>query len=188
MTKARFYIKGKVQDVGYRPYIMKEIIKREGLDGIADNYNLEEDSVEVLLEGEEDKIVDFYEFFKKEENKPREAEVKEISELEFFNSISIHVPKASEYSQALTFEQLGKGIPILKSMYSSVEEMNENIKGVSSRIEGMDENIAGMREEMRYGFKSLPKEMAKELRDLLGGKKDIKEKDKEEREVKKLWQ
>ncbi|MDI6886775.1 MAG: acylphosphatase, partial [archaeon] len=132
MKKARFYIKGKVQDVGYRPYIMKEIIKREGLDGIADNYK--EDSVEVLLEGEENKIVDFYEFLKEEVNKPREAEVKEISKLEFLNSISIHVPKTSEYPQALTFEELGKGIPILKSMYSSIEEMNENIKGVSDRI------------------------------------------------------
>jgi acylphosphatase len=175
MTKAKFYIKGKVQDVGYRPYIMKEIIKREGLDGIADNYK--EDSVEVLLEGEENKIVDFYEFLKKEENKPREAEVKEISELEFLNSISLHIPKASEYSQALTFEQLGKGIPILKSMYSSIEEMNENIKGVSDRIDGMseriermDENITGMRVEMRDGFKSLPKEIAKELKDLLDRK------------------
>jgi len=27
-----------MQDVGYRPYIMKEIIKREGVNGIADNY------------------------------------------------------------------------------------------------------------------------------------------------------
>jgi len=130
MKKARFYIKGKVQDVGYRPYIMKEVIKREGLNGIADNYNLEEDSMEVLLEGEKNKIVDFYDFLKKEENKPREAEVKEISELEFLNSTSVHVPKASEYSQALTFEQLGKGIPILKNMYHSMEGMNENIKGI----------------------------------------------------------
>jgi len=177
MTKARFYIKGKVQDVGYRPYIMKEVIKREGLNGIADNYNLEEDSVEVLLEGEENKIlVNFYDFlkFKKEGNKPREAEVKEISELEFLNSTSVHVPKASEYSQALTFEQLGKGIPILKNTYRSIE-------GMSTRIEGMDANISGMRaetkdgfdrmsNEMREGFEKLPKEIAKELRDLLEGK------------------
>jgi len=92
MTKARFYIRGKVQDIGYRPYIMKEIIKREGLNEIADNY---------------------------------------------------------KYSQALTFEQLGEGIPILKSMYRSIE-------GMSTRIEGMDENIKGMREEMREGFDRLP--------------------------------
>jgi acylphosphatase len=177
MTKARFYIKGKVQDVGYRPYIMKEVIKREGLNGIADNYK--EDSVEVLLEGEENKIlVDFYDFFKKEENKPREAEVKEISELEFLNSTSVHVPKASEYSQALTFEQLGKGIPILKNMYRSIEGMSTRIEGMSTRIEGMDENISGMREEtkdgfnrmsneMREGFDKLPKGIAQELKNFL---------------------
>lgn len=132
MTKARFYIRGKVQDVGYRPYIMKEIIKREGLNGIADNY-----------------------------------------------------------SQALTFEQLGKGIPILKEIYRSIEGTNENIKGMSTRIGGMDENIKGMsariegmnenisrmREEVRGGFERidknferLPKEIAKELRDVLEGK------------------
>jgi len=173
MTKARFYIKGKVQGVGYRPYIMKELIKMEGLNGIADNYK--EDSVEVLLEGEENKIlVDFYDFLKKEGNKPREAEVKEISELEFLNSTSVHIPEASEYSQALTFEQLGKGIPILKEIYRSIEGMStridgmdENIKGMSTRIEGMDENIRGMREEMREGFDKLPERIAEELKKVL---------------------
>ena len=50
MTKARFYISGKVQDVGYRPYIMKEIIKREGLNGIADNYKLPERIAKELKE------------------------------------------------------------------------------------------------------------------------------------------
>ena len=182
MTKARYYIRGKVQGVGYRPYIMKEVIKREGLNGIADNYK--KDSVEVLLEGEEDGIVDFYDFLKKEENKPQEAEVKEISELEFFNSTSIHVPKASEYSQALTFEQLGKGIPILKEIYRSIEGTNENIKGMSTRIEGMDENIQGMStriegmdeniKEMNESIKGmdekldkLPERIAKELKEVL---------------------
>ena len=167
MKKARFYIKGKVQEVGYRPYIMKEIIKREGLKGIADNSK--EDSVEVLLEGEEDKMMNFYEFLKKEGNKPREAEVKEISELEFLNldSISIHVPKASEYSQALTFEQLGKGIPILKNMYPSIEDMSTRIEGMDESIKGMDENIKGMREEMWEGLDKLPERIAKELKEIL---------------------
>ncbi|MGB7533871.1 MAG: acylphosphatase [Halobacteriota archaeon] len=106
MTKARFYIKGKVQDVGYRPYVMKEIIKREGLNGIADNY---------------------------------------------------------KYSQALTFEQLGKGIPILKGIYRSIEGTNENIRGMSTRIEGMDENIKGMNEKLD----KVPERIAKELKKVL---------------------
>ena len=161
MKKARFYIKGNVQDVGYRPYMMKEIIKREGLNGIADIYK--EDSVEVLLEGEENKIVDFYDFLKKEENKPREVEVKEISELEVLNSTSIHVPKASEYSQALTFEQLGKGIPILRNIYRSMEGMNENIKGMNENIKGMNEGIKGMDEKLD----KLPEKIAKELKNFL---------------------
>ena len=105
MKKARFYIKGKVQEVGYRLYIMKEIIKREGLKGIADNY-----------------------------------------------------------SQALTFEQLGKGmgIPILKNMYRSIEGMSTRIEGMDESIKGMDENIKGMREEMREWFDKLPERIAKE--------------------------
>jgi len=72
-----------VQDVGYRPYIMKEAIKREGLNGIADNY-----------------------------------------------------------SQALTFEQLGKGIPILKEIYRSIEGTNENIKGMREGLDNLPERIA----------------------------------------------
>ena len=49
MTKARFYIKDKVQEVGYRVYIIQKILN-SGLNGTA--LNLADGRVEVRLEGE----------------------------------------------------------------------------------------------------------------------------------------
>lgn len=49
MTKARFYIKDKVQEVGYRVHIMEKIL-HSGLNGAA--INLADGRVEVRLEGE----------------------------------------------------------------------------------------------------------------------------------------
>ena len=45
-----------VQDVGYRPYIMKEIIKRERVNGIADNYKLPKEIAKELRDLLEGKI------------------------------------------------------------------------------------------------------------------------------------
>lgn len=41
MRKARFSIKGKVQDVGYHPYTYKEILKRGRVRVLADIYKAE---------------------------------------------------------------------------------------------------------------------------------------------------
>jgi acylphosphatase len=159
MSKARFYIKGKkVQDIGYRPFIMKEILRRKGLNGIADNYKY---SVEILLEGDEDKIIEFYKWAKKEENKPEGAKVSQITELQFLDDI--HIPKASEYSQALTFEQMGKGISILERMGKSIDNAREEMGGMKEETGGMKEEMHGMRQEMKEEFEKLPSKIAEAL-------------------------
>jgi acylphosphatase/uncharacterized protein YjbJ (UPF0337 family) len=171
MAKARFYIKGeKVQDIGYRPFIMKEILRRGGLNGIADNYK---DSVEVLLEGDKDKIKKFYDYLKEEENIPKGAIIQEFTDLEFLDD-NFYIPNASEYSQTLTFEQMGKGIPLLEKMGKSIDNAREEMGGMKEEMHGMREEMGGMKEsigdarkEMREGFKELPKEIAKELKEIL---------------------
>ena len=159
MATARFYIKDKVQEVGYRVHIMQKILN-SGLKGTV--INLADGRVEVRLEGEKERIDDFYEELKSGKNKPELAEKPDIYDLEF--NAELIVPDSMVSSQALVIEQLGKGIVYIAGM-------SERIGGMSERIEKMDENITGMRGEMRDGFKSLPKEMAKELKDLLEGKK-----------------
>lgn len=151
MTKARFYIKDKVQEVGYSVHIMQKILNSD-LKGTV--INLADGRVEVRLEGEKERIEEFYEGLKSGRNKPELAEKPELYDLEF--NAELMVPDSMRSSQALILEQLGTGI-----VY---------IAGMSDRIDGMNENITGMRVEMRDGFKSLPKEIAKELRDLLVGR------------------
>jgi acylphosphatase len=139
-VKARFYIKGK--GVGYRPFIMKEMLKRGIERGMADNYK---DMVEIRAQGMEEKIKDLHRFLKT--NVPIGAKVEEVTEIEYLNDMDI--PRASEYSQALTFEQMGKGIPILSALKNGQEKL----------LNGQERLIDGQ--------KSLPKDIAKELKKIL---------------------
>lgn len=138
MTKARFYVKDKVQEVGYRVHITQKILNSD-LKGNA--INLADGRVEVRLEGEKERIIEFYEELKKE--KPELAKNSEYQDLEF--NADLMVPDSMRSSQALILEQLSKGI-----VY---------IAGMSESIKGMDEKLD-----------KLPQRIAKELKDLLEGK------------------
>jgi acylphosphatase len=145
MIKARFFIEDKVQEVGYRVYIMQKILNSD-LSGTA--LNLADGRVEVRLEGEKERIIEFYEELKKA--KPELAGNPGFYDLEY--NADLMVPDSMRSSQALMLEQLSKEI-----VY--VAGMNESIKGMNTRIEGMNEKLD-----------RLPKEMAKELKELLGGR------------------
>lgn len=149
MTKARFYIRDKVQEVGYRVHIIQKILNSDWKGSVI---NLEDGRVEVRLEGEKERIVDLYEELKKEDMSELLKEKPEFYDLEFIPDLM--VPDSMRASQALILEQIGKGI-----VY--IAKMDENIKG-------MNEGIRGMREEVREGFDKLPERIAKELKDLLG--------------------
>ncbi|MDI6860031.1 MAG: acylphosphatase [Methanocellales archaeon] len=142
MTKARFYISDKVQEVGYRPLIMEKILNSD-LEGTAKN--LPDGRVEVLLEGEKEKIEAFFEEIKKE--KPEHAENPTFSKLTFDETL--FVPKAMRSSQALMLGQLGKGVDVLimvgddiKSMGDDIKNMDEAIRDMSADIRKLPERIA----------------------------------------------
>ena len=96
MTKARFYIKDKVQEVGYRVHIMQKILN-SGLNGTA--INLADGRVEVRLEGEKERIEEFYEELKKENSPELVAGKPEYYDLEF--NADLMVPDSMRSSQAL---------------------------------------------------------------------------------------
>ncbi len=150
MTKARFYIKDKVQEVGYRVHIIQKILN-SGLNGTA--LNLADGRVEVRLEGEKEQIIEFYEELKKVST-PELAGNPGFYDLEF--NADLNVPDSMRSSQALMLEQLSKGIVYIAGM-------NESIKGMSACIGGMDENIKGMNEKLD----KLPERIAKELKEVL---------------------
>ncbi|MBE0516434.1 MAG: acylphosphatase [Methanophagales archaeon] len=137
MTKARFHIKDKVQEVGYRVHIMQKILN-SGLKGNV--LNLEDGRVEVRLEGEKEKIIAFYDELNKE--KPELAEKPEFFNLEF--NADLIIPEPMIASQALVLEQLGKGI-----VYTA----------------RLIEETSGMRKEMREGFENLPDRIANALKE-----------------------
>ncbi|MCK4731198.1 MAG: acylphosphatase [Methanophagales archaeon] len=108
MTKARFYIKDKVQEVGYRVHIMQKILN-SGLNGTA--INLADGRVEVRLEGEKERIEEFYEELKKE-NSPelvanpfiKSVYGKMLRRPEFYDlglNADLMVPDSMQSSQAL---------------------------------------------------------------------------------------
>lgn len=137
MTKARFFIKDKVQEVGYRVHIMQKILNSD-LEGNV--INLEDGRVEVRLEGEKERIIEFYEELKKE--KPELAENLHFFDLEF--KADLLVPDSMRSSQALMLEQLGKGIVYTAKLI---------------------EETMGMRRELREGFERLPGRIAKALKE-----------------------
>ena len=172
MTKARFYIKDKVQEVGYRVHIMQKILN-SGLNGTA--INLADGRVEVRLEGEKERIEEFYEELKKENSPELVAGKPEYYDLEF--NADLMVPDSMRSSQALMLGQLTKGIVYIagmseniQGMSTRIEGMDENIQGMSTRIEGMDENIKEMNESIKgmdEKLDKLPERIAKELKEVL---------------------
>ena len=165
MTKARFYIKDKVQEVGYRVHIMQKILN-SGLNGTA--INLADGRVEVRLEGEKERIEELYEELKKENSPELVAGKPEYYDLEF--NADLMVPDSMRSSQALMLGQLTKGIVYIagmseniKGMSTRTEGMNENIKEMNESIKGMNESIKGMDEKLD----KLPERIAKELKKVL---------------------
>jgi len=139
-------------------------ILNSGLNGTA--INLADGRVEVRLEGEKERIEEFYEELKKE-NSPElvTAGKPEFYDLKF--NADLIVPDSMRSSQALMLGQLTKGIVYIAGMNENIKGMSTRIDGMSTRIEGMDENIRGMREEMWEGFDKLPERIAKELKEIL---------------------
>ncbi|MDI6885181.1 MAG: acylphosphatase [archaeon] len=169
MIKARFYIKDKVQEVGYRVHIspyracgvvgqsptMQKILN-SGLNGAA--LNLADGRVEVRLEGDKERIEEFYEELKEEKMSELVAEKPEFYNLEF--KVDLMVPDSMRSSQALILEQLSTGIVYIAGMNENIKGMNENIKGMNENIKGMSGGIRGMEEKLD----KLPERIVKELK------------------------
>jgi acylphosphatase len=90
-----------VQEVGYRVHIIQKILN-SGLNGTA--LNLADGRVEVRLEGEKERIIEFYEELKKA--KPELVGNLGFYDLEF--NVGLNVPDSMRSSQALMLEQFSK--------------------------------------------------------------------------------
>jgi acylphosphatase len=154
MIKARFYITNKVQEVGYRAFVIQKILDSD-LEGTA--RNLSDGRVEVLLKGEKEGILDFVEMLKKE--KPELSENLTISKIDFGDFV---VPDAIRSSQSLMLEQLGKGIVYTAKMTDEMGDIREEMREGISELGGkMDKGFS----EVGHKIDKIPEEIAKAIKE-----------------------
>jgi acylphosphatase len=173
--KVRVLIEGsKVQEMGYRIFLLEKALRNDIKNIYVQNIN--EDSVELLLDDNEEKINNYYQVINQE--KPKEAVVKSITKEPY--SGDAPVSPIEKYFQLLTLEQLSKGREEIVKLPSfvgySLEKVATALSGidskfgevinrfglfgqqavgmagkldkVDSKLGGMDEKLSGMDEKL----------------------------------------
>ena len=112
MKNVELIIKGrKVNDVGYRPFLLLHALNRGIQKFFAYNSGVEgNETVTVHLQGEDEIIISYINFIRSQY--PEHAEVEEIIERDFKG----HVEDAYKFAQILQFEQIAKAVPVIISI------------------------------------------------------------------------
>ncbi|MBI4214468.1 acylphosphatase [archaeon] len=151
-----FYIKDKVQDVGFRLFVVSKILN-SNLEGTA--LNTSNGRVKVLLEGKKEHIIQFYEQIKNE--KPKLAETQVYENIEFDGLVT--VPKAMRASQDLMLSQYSKGVNYLAGMKQDLNDIKEGIGTLKEGIGGIQSGLDKLSFEIRSGFNKLPSQIAEAI-------------------------
>ncbi|MDI6888555.1 MAG: acylphosphatase [Methanocellales archaeon] len=142
--KALFYIEGKeVQHIGCRLTVTRELIRAGFTKGGA--FNLPDGRVEVVLEGDEDRIkymhkevrenlVNWLEqgavdrkTLKRRMGNPHPSLT--VTDLEFKEDLL--VLDIGLFSHSLTFDQIYKGVDVYKELIGVIKNLNDTLKGKS---------------------------------------------------------
>ncbi len=134
--KLRIKITGpRVHEVGYRYFLMSKAMSRRIRKFEAHNIESEgEQEVEVLVEGDEEKVDAFKDMTRTKW--PRRAEVSRVS----FEDYDGDVMRIGEYAQFCTTVQLDKAIPVLLDMRDDLKAVKED---TGSLKKGQDVLITG---------------------------------------------
>ena len=130
--KAKITIKGgRVQDVGYRLFLLSKAHSLKGFEAS----NVGEDLI-VLVEGDENSVNRFVQIVKTE--KPPLAEVSEV----VVEGYGGEVMNVKEYREQLSLEQLAKIATVGVEMRDDIKEMKVDIK---TMLKKQDETLAEIR-------------------------------------------
>jgi len=156
--KLKVTIKGKVHDVGYRPFLLGLAESLEIERFFADNFTVDGvQIVEILVDDADDKVELFAELVKKK--KPDNAEVESIDVEEY----SGRVMKIESYYRYLTAMQLAKiatyGGKMLEKQDEMLKKQDETIK----EIREVKETIREESEKTRNVVKEESEKTRKEL-------------------------
>ncbi|MBN1235402.1 MAG: acylphosphatase [Methanotrichaceae archaeon] len=121
MKSVELIIKGrKVQDVGYRPFLLLNALNRGIQNFFAYNSGAKgNETVVVQMQGEDDIIASYIEFVRSQY--PVHAEVEEIVEKDFKGQVQ----DAYKFVQLLQFEQIAKAVPVIISIDKKQDIMIE---------------------------------------------------------------
>ncbi len=174
--KVRVLIRGKVHDVGYRPFLLGIAESLEIERFFADNvYVDEKQAVEVLVEDEDEKVKAFVELVKKK--KPENAEVESIDVEEYDG----YVMKTESYYRYLTAMQLAKiatyGGKMLQKQDETIRvirEESENIRkelgvkidSVGKKVEAVGEKVDLLRYDLREYMETHLKKIYAEIAEI----------------------
>jgi len=168
-----FTIENKVTDVGLRLAVASRV--PDELDIRADN--ITENKVKIYLKGSKESIERFYSQLK--EQKLGDAEDYTFSELKLVEPAGCMGVNTDRFFHKLQCEQLGKFVEVgtagFRELGDKIDGMGDNL---GSKIDGlgerMDSGFDGLGNKIDEGFGNmsnklddLPKEIAKELREVL---------------------
>ena len=161
--KKRILIMGKVHDVGYRPFLLGLAESLEIERFFADNVFVDgKQAVEILVDGEEDKVNAFIEALKRK--KPENAEIEKI-EVEDYDR---EVMKTESYYRYLTAMQLSKiatyGGRMLEKQDTMLEKQDETIKVIKEESKKTREEIGGKIDLLRSDLKEYIESNLKNIR------------------------
>ena len=138
MAKAVFYIKDKVQEVGYRVFVMERILESSLKGGVV---NALDGNVKVILEGKEEDTIAFGARLNKE--MPELAENPVFIGPEFDDSLEI--PDEIRVAHSLEMNQFGKAIVYLDRID----------KKLDNGFNGLGDKLGGIDKKLDKGFESL---------------------------------
>ena len=163
--KVRVVIKGKVHDVGYRPFLLGIAESLEIERFFADNVHVDgKQAVEVLVEDEDEKVKAFVELVKK--RKPENAEVEDVDVEEYDG----YVMKTESYYRYLTAMQLAKiatyGGKMLQKQDETIRVLGEKIDSVGKKVEAVGEKVDMLRYDLREYMETHLKKIYAEIAEI----------------------
>ncbi len=162
MAKAVLYIKDRVQDVGYRVFVMERLLETQLKGGAV---NTEDGEVKVLLEGSHKDIVAFVERLKRE--MPELAENPVMVGPVFDETLE--VPDEIRVSHSLQMNQFGKAVGYLAGMDKKLDAGFDRLEkkfdefgiGLGSKIDELPRKIS---DELGKRFDELPYKIAEAMK------------------------
>ena len=172
--KKRILITGKVHDVGYHPFLLGLAESLEIEKFFADNRFINgKQAVEVLVDGDEDKVSSFIKFIKTEI--PENADVEKIEIEDYKGSVM----KVESYYRYLTAMQLAKiatyGGRMLDKQDTMLEKQDTMLGKMDSMLEKQDTMLGKMDSMLEKQDETVMviKEESKKTREEIGGRIDL---------------